>query len=74
MKISYQQKGVPKYLLYAGYMLYNAASFEETAKAFGVTKKQVRDIFNHSIKTQLPPVYYHLKNSMEELKAAKEKF
>jgi len=67
----YQTSKVPKYLLYAAYMLNNAASFEETAKAFGVTRKQVVDIFNHSIKTQLPPVYYHLKNNMEELKKVK---
>ena len=69
--MKYQTNKVPKYLLYAGYMLNNAASFEETAKAFGVTKKQVVDIFNHSIKTQLPPVYYHLKNNMETIKEMK---
>jgi hypothetical protein len=69
--MSYQTNKVPKYLLYAGYMLNNAASFEETAKAFGVTKKQVVDIFNHSIKTQLPPVYHHLKYNMDILKEMK---
>jgi len=60
---------VPNYLKYGSYIIAHNATVVETATAFGVTSKQVRDDVNHSLKKNVPMMFNHVKNIRHDRKA-----
>ena len=54
---------MPNYVKYAAYMVYEDATIEETAAAFDVSCKNIRDAIGHSIKKELPAMYYYIQQN-----------
>lgn len=64
-----QANEVPDYLKYGSYIIANNATPAETAANYGVTNKQVLDVINHSLKTNVPTMFAHVKNIHNTRKA-----
>lgn len=59
-------KKVPEYLKHGSFILVHNTTVKETAEAFHVTEKQIRDNINHGLKTNYPKMFNHVKSILGE--------